>query len=161
LTFNWFQDYFSIDKGHESGSQNCGPLVSLGPWSTVDQVAWWWRCSLETGARPLRGSGAHRGCTGRRRSGRSSPITKDDSGQQIQPSSGVEQRLPWMLVSVVTMHNMVARGWPVAGSWSRGERGEKLGRLGQLSLDYQVKRDAGVKMEKRIETWIMNFGLMI
>jgi hypothetical protein len=101
MTFNWFWNYFSIGKGHESGSQSYGPMVSVGPWSTVDQAAWSCRCSPKMGAQPLRGSGACHNYMGRRRrSGRSLSTTKDGGGQQIQASSGGERRWPWMLVEV-------------------------------------------------------------
>jgi ribosomal protein L13E len=54
---------------------------------------------------------------------------------------------------MVMLHDAVVRGQPTGGGrWSRGGRGEKLGRFGQLGLNYRVKRNVGVKMEKRIGT---------
>jgi hypothetical protein len=47
----------------------------------------------------------------------------------------------------VMLHDVVVHDWLADGDDRyEGGRGEKLGRLVQLSLDYQVKRNAGLKM---------------
>jgi hypothetical protein len=55
--------------------------------------------------------------------------------------------------------SVVMRGRPIDGGWSGGGRGEQLGRLGQLGLSCRIKRNVGLKMERKIGTWITNFEL--